>query len=141
MSDPVRSCGLDPRKARALDLRMMGWAWQKIADTLTEEGAPVSHETVRRWSLSDEWAAEYDARRAELDRATKQAQVGLVEMAYDTTRSVMLNPDASDDARLRAADIALRYLGPPVRSEVAVTGTREEIESELARLRAARGER
>lgn len=141
MSDPVRSCGLDPRKARALDLRMMGWAWQKIADTLTEEGAPVSHETVRRWSLSDEWAAEYDARRAELDRATKQAQVGLVEMAYDTARSVMLDPTASDDARLRAAEIALRHLGPPVRSEVAVTGTREEIESELARLRAARGER
>lgn len=138
--DPLRSSALDPRRARALTLRMAGLSWEAIASKMGEEGATVSRETVRSWSLTDEWAQEYDARRAELDRATKQAQVGLVEMAYDTTRSVMLDPDASDDARLRAADIALRYLGPPQRAELAITGTREEIQAELARLRAARGE-
>lgn len=122
ISDPVRSCGLDARKARALDLRMMGWAWQKIADTLTSEGASVSHETVRRWSLSDEWQAEYDARRGEIERATLGAQAGLVELAWDGTRKVLTDDGASDSDRLRAAELVLKHLGPTVKSAVEVSG-------------------
>lgn len=138
MSDPKRSCGLDARKARALDLRMMGWAWAKIADTLTEEGAPVSHETVRRWSLSDEWAEEYSARRHEIDRATQQAQVGLVELAWDAPRKVLTDPDASDADRLRASELVLKHLGPAVKSEVAVSATEGASDEELmARIRRA----
>src|SRR5574343_361061 len=141
MSDPVRSCELDARKARALDLRMMGWAWQKIADTLTSEGAPVSHETVRRWSLTDEWAAEYNARRGEIERATLGAQAGLVELAWDGTRKVLTDEEASDSDRLRAAELVLKHLGPAVRSEVEVSGDlgqRSEAEL-LASVRAASG--
>lgn len=121
-SDPMRSCGLDPRKARALDLRMMGWSWQKIADTLTEEGATVSHETVRRWSLSEEWGEEYNARRGEIERASLGAQVGLVELAWDGTRKVLTDDLASNTDRLRAAELVLKHLGPAVKSEVAVNG-------------------
>lgn len=135
---PRPSSALDPRRSRALDLRMAGMSWRAIADRLNEEGARVARETVRGWSLSDEWAEEYSARRHEIDRATQQAQVGLVELAWDAQRKVLTDPDASDADRLRASELVLKHLGPAVKSEVAVSATEGASDEELmARIRRA----
>jgi len=136
MSDPGRSLALDPRKARALDMRMAGMSWQAIADRLTEEGAEIGRETIRRWSLLDDWIAAQDARRAEVERATLEAQTGLLELAYGTLREVLTSPKSSDEARLSATDKVLRYLGPALKSEVSLSSTQGASDEELmARIR------
>ena len=118
---------------------MAGMSWQTIADKLTEEGAEVGRETIRRWSLGEDWITAYDARRAEMDRATQEAQTGLVELAYGALRDVLTSTTASDEAKLSAADKALKYLGPALKTEVSVSGTTAALEAELVQLRAARG--
>ena len=118
---------------------MAGKSWSAIAKALRDDGTEISGETVRRWSLSDDWAAEYDARRAEIDRATIGAQVAIVELSWDAVRRVLRDPKASHNERLNAAALGLKHLGPAVKSEVAVSGSLLELEAEIARLRAARG--
>ena len=117
---------------------MAGMSWQAIADRLTEEGATAGRETVRHWSLQPDWIAAANARRDEIEQATVEAQVGLVELAYGVIREVLTSEKASDEARLSAADKALKYLGPAVKSEVSLTGSRSltdaEIEAEARRL-------
>ena len=122
MSHPETSCGLDARKGRALDLRMLGLSWQAIADKMNEDGGSVSDETLRRWSFTPEWRAEHARRRAEIDHATQEAQVGLVALSYEAIRATLTSKTASHADKLRAADLGLTYLGPAVRTEVDING-------------------
>lgn len=122
MSHTLPSCGLDARKARALDLRMLGLSWQAIADRMNEEGGSVSDETLRRWSFAPDWIAEQERRRSEIDQATREAQIGLVALSYEAIRGALTSTGAAHSDKLRAAELALKHLGPAVKSEVEVSG-------------------
>lgn len=97
---------LDPRHAKALDLRLQGLSWRKIGAEMA-----VDAETVRRWSLSPKWQREADRRRADVEAAEMEERRALRAMAWQVIREVAEGEDPA--ARLAAAKTILDRTGAP----------------------------
>lgn len=108
---------LDPKHAKALDLRLRGASWRKIG---AEMG--VDHETVRRWSLSPRWQREADRRREQVEAAEAEERRALRAAAWTTIREVMEGGLPAE--RLAAAKTILDRTGAPAGAtlDVAVSG-------------------